>query len=64
MYIAHVENNFDLEAIRTCGLNWAYDAMYGAGQNVMRHLFSGYYFFCIAMLTPVFDGAGTRAYTA
>jgi phosphomannomutase len=39
MYVAHVENSFDLEAIRTCGMNWAYDAMYGAGQNVMRRLF-------------------------
>jgi phosphomannomutase len=39
MYVAHVENNFDLNAIRTCGLGWAYDAMYGAGQNVMRRLF-------------------------
>jgi len=38
MYVAHVENNFDMEAIRTCGLNWAYDAMYGAGQNVMRRI--------------------------
>lgn len=38
MYVAHVENNFDMNLIRTCGLNWAYDAMYGAGQNVMRRL--------------------------
>jgi phosphomannomutase len=39
MYVAHVENNFDLEAIRTSGLGWAYDAMYGAGMNVMERLF-------------------------
>jgi phosphomannomutase len=39
MYVAHVENNFDLDLIRTCGMSWAYDAMYGAGQNVMRRLF-------------------------
>jgi phosphomannomutase len=38
MYVAHAENSFDLEAIRNCGLSWAYDAMYGAGQNVMRRL--------------------------
>jgi phosphomannomutase len=38
MYIAHVENSFDMDAIRTCGLSWAYDAMYGAGQNVMRRI--------------------------
>src|ERR1700759_37259 len=28
MYIAHVENNFDLDLIRTSGIGWAYDAMY------------------------------------
>lgn len=39
LYIKHIEKNFDLEAIRNSGLNMAYDAMYGAGQNVMRHLF-------------------------
>jgi phosphomannomutase len=38
MYVAHVENNFNLDLIRTSGLSWAYDAMYGAGQNVMRRL--------------------------
>ena len=39
MYVAHVEDNFDLEAIRTSGLGWGYDAMYGAGMNVMERLF-------------------------
>ncbi|MCJ8209534.1 phosphoglucomutase/phosphomannomutase family protein [Mucilaginibacter sp. RS28] len=39
MYITHVENSFDLEAIRNSGKEWAYDAMYGAGQNVMQRLF-------------------------
>lgn len=38
MYCDHVEANFDMDAIRKCGMNWAYDAMYGAGQNVMRRL--------------------------
>jgi len=38
MYCEHVENNFDLPAIRNSGLQLAYDAMYGAGQNVMRRL--------------------------
>ncbi|HNQ61135.1 MAG TPA: phosphoglucomutase/phosphomannomutase family protein [Bacteroidia bacterium] len=38
-YISHVEKNFDLNSIRNSGLNLAYDAMYGAGQNVMRRLF-------------------------
>jgi phosphomannomutase len=39
MYCEHVQSSFDLEAIRNSGLNFAYDAMYGAGQNVMRRLF-------------------------
>lgn len=38
-YINHVKANFDLDAIRSCGLNYAYDAMYGAGQNAMKKLF-------------------------
>lgn len=38
MYIEHVENSFDMEAIRNSGLNLAYDAMYGAGQEVMRKI--------------------------
>ncbi|MBL7949606.1 MAG: phosphoglucomutase/phosphomannomutase family protein [Bacteroidia bacterium] len=39
LYIRHVEANFDLEAIRRSGMKLAYDAMFGAGQNVMRRLF-------------------------
>lgn len=39
MYLDHVKQNFDLEAIRNSGLNFAYDAMYGAGQNVLKTLF-------------------------
>ncbi len=38
MYIEHVEASFDMEAIRNAGLNLAYDAMYGAGQDVMRKI--------------------------
>jgi phosphomannomutase len=40
-YIRHVEKNFDLNAIRNSGLNLAYDAMYGAGMNVIKRLFPG-----------------------
>jgi len=39
MYIDQVEKSFDLEAIRKAGIGLAYDAMYGAGQNVIRRLF-------------------------
>lgn len=37
-YVEHIEKNFDLEAIRKSGLNLVYDAMYGAGQNVIRRI--------------------------
>jgi phosphomannomutase len=37
-YVAHIEKNFDLDAIRNSGLNLVYDAMYGAGQNVIRRI--------------------------
>ena len=39
LYIAQVEKNFDLNAIRNSGLVFAYDAMYGAGMRVMQRLF-------------------------
>lgn len=37
-YVDHVKANFDLEAIKNSGLKFAYDAMYGAGQNAMRRI--------------------------
>jgi phosphomannomutase len=39
MYIDHVLANFNLDLIKKSGLNFAYDAMYGAGQRVMQKLF-------------------------
>jgi phosphomannomutase len=39
MYIEKVKSSFDLEAIKSSGLHFAYDAMYGAGQRVMKRLF-------------------------
>lgn len=38
MYVDHVKANFDLDAIRKSGLHLAYDAMYGAGQNVLKRI--------------------------
>lgn len=38
MYVEHVEKNFDLAAIRGSGLKLGYDAMYGAGQNVLPRI--------------------------
>lgn len=39
LYIKHVQENFDLDAIKKSNLVLAYDAMYGAGQRVMKRLF-------------------------
>lgn len=39
LYIQHVRKNFDLDAIRNSKLVLAYDAMFGAGQNVIKKLF-------------------------
>ncbi|MBI5541800.1 MAG: phosphoglucomutase/phosphomannomutase family protein [Bacteroidia bacterium] len=39
MYLNHVYANFDIEALRKSKFKFAFDAMYGAGQNVMRKLF-------------------------
>lgn len=37
-YIDQVHANFDIEAIRNSSMNFAYDAMYGAGQNVIKRI--------------------------
>lgn len=38
MYVKHVEANFDLDVIRNSNIRLAYDAMYGAGQNVVKRI--------------------------
>jgi phosphomannomutase len=38
MYCRHIETNFDLEVIRGSRLDFGYDAMYGAGQNVISRI--------------------------
>lgn len=38
MYVDHVKNNFDLQAIQSSNLNLIYDAMYGAGQRVLSRI--------------------------
>jgi len=43
MYIKHVEESFDLNAIRNSKMNLAYDSMFGAGQRVMKRLFPDIY---------------------
>lgn len=39
LYVQRVEESFDIQAIKSSGLNLAYDSMYGAGQRVMKRLF-------------------------
>ncbi len=38
-YIEHVHDNFDIKSIDNSKFNFAFDAMYGAGQDVMKKLF-------------------------
>jgi len=38
MYLDHVLASFDLDAIKASGLKLAYDAMYGAGQDVLPRI--------------------------
>jgi len=55
MYVAKVEAAFDLDLIRNSGLQFAYDAMYGSGQDVMRRLFPDITFLHCDR-NPLFDG--------
>jgi phosphomannomutase len=41
LYVDECKANFDLKAINNSFVRLAYDAMYGAGQNVVRRLLSG-----------------------
>lgn len=43
-YVEHVKANFDLDAIANSGLNLAYDAMFGAGQNVLKRVLPNIHF--------------------
>ncbi|MEZ4937899.1 MAG: phosphoglucomutase/phosphomannomutase family protein [Crocinitomicaceae bacterium] len=38
LYVEHAQANFDMDLIQKSGLNLAYDAMFGAGQNAVRRL--------------------------
>jgi len=38
-YVEHLKKHFDIDAIANSGMNFVYDAMYGAGQNVLKRLF-------------------------
>ena len=43
IYVKHVEENFDLNAIKNSNLVLAYDSMFGAGKKVMTRLFPEIY---------------------
>lgn len=55
LYINHIKESFDLKAIRESGLRIGYDAMYGAGQHVIRKVLPDA--ICIhASFNPSFKG--------
>lgn len=54
-YIDHAMAHFDFKAMEESGLEFAYDAMYGAGQGAMRRLFPDATFLH-AEINPGFDG--------
>ncbi len=39
MYVSYLQEHFDIEGLNKSPFKLAYDAMYGAGQNVIRRLF-------------------------
>lgn len=39
LYIDHIKNSFDMEALGKISSHLAYDAMYGAGQRVIKNIF-------------------------
>lgn len=55
LYVKKVEANFDLDTIKNSGLEFAYDAMFGSGQYVMRRLFPDITFLHCER-NPLFDG--------
>jgi len=55
MYVNRLQEAFDLDLIRSAGFNFAYDAMYGAGQNVLKRLFPDMHFLHCEV-DPTFQG--------
>ena len=43
MYLEHCKNSFDMDVLKSVGKNLVYDAMYGAGRNVIPALFNDAY---------------------
>ncbi len=55
IYIKQVRDNFDIERISNTKLKFAFDAMYGSGQNVIKKLLQGVKLFHCE-LNPTFKG--------
>ena len=55
LYVKKIEESFDLESIRKSGFIFVYDAMFGAGQNVMRRILPNL-IFLHAEHNPGFEG--------
>jgi len=55
LYYEHVQKNFDMESISGSEMEFAFDAMYGAGQDIMRRLLPDLTFLH-AEHNPGFDG--------
>lgn len=55
LYKRHVESSFDMPALHAMSEHLVYDAMYGAGQNIVRSLFPKTHFLH-ASFNPSFDG--------
>ncbi len=55
MYCNYLEEQFDLNAIRHAKMHFAFDAMYGSGQGVMRRLFPDI-MLMHCQRQPLFDG--------
>lgn len=41
IYISHIKENFDLESFMKSGFTFAFDAMYGSGQRVLKKILPG-----------------------
>ncbi len=55
IYFKHVQSHFELDTIKNSGLKFAYDSMYGAGQNIMYRLFP-YIYHIHKQCNPTFYG--------
>jgi phosphomannomutase len=54
LYIKHLEKNFDIKSLQQSQIRWAYDAMFGAGQQVIKKMFPDVRLFH-AELNPSFN---------